>query len=170
MSETAARKVSPALESAYQFLAWLVPTLDQFLRRQKFLLGDRIENTALDVLEGLVEATYTRNRGRILEAVNQASIVRRSREVRSRSQANSMWRPGAVDAARKLKPTIPLIVSTVSASTSKFAAMHRSIILPVSPLSLWKYSWKSFGVLIAEPISSTLTVPKSEVLAGMIPL
>jgi hypothetical protein len=32
-------------------------------------------------------------------------------------------------------------------------AMHRSIILPVSPLSLWKYSWKSFGVLIAEPIS-----------------
>jgi 23S rRNA-intervening sequence protein len=70
MSETASRQISPALERGYQFLAWLVPTLDKFPRRQKFLLGDRIENTALDVLEGLVEATYTRNRGRILEAVN----------------------------------------------------------------------------------------------------
>jgi 23S rRNA-intervening sequence protein len=70
MVENASRQVSPALERTYQFLAWLVPTLDKFPRRQKFLLGDRIESTALDVLEGLVEATYTRNRGRMLEAVN----------------------------------------------------------------------------------------------------
>jgi len=45
MSETASRQVSPALERAYQFLAWLIPTLDKFPRRQKFLLGDRIEST-----------------------------------------------------------------------------------------------------------------------------
>jgi hypothetical protein len=64
------RQVSPALERAYQFLAGLIPTLDKFPRRQKFLLGDRIESTALDMLEGLVEATYTRNRGQLLEAVN----------------------------------------------------------------------------------------------------
>ena len=70
MSEAASRQVSPALEKAYQFLVWLIPTLDKFPRRQKFLLGDRIESTALDVLEGLVEATYTHNRGRLLEAVN----------------------------------------------------------------------------------------------------
>jgi hypothetical protein len=53
MSEAASRQVSPALEKAYQFLAWLIPTLDKFPRRQKFLLGDRIESTALDVLEGI---------------------------------------------------------------------------------------------------------------------
>ena len=70
MVENASRQVSPALERAYQFLAWLIPTLDKFPRRQKFLLGARIESTALDVLEGLVEATYTRNRARMLEAVN----------------------------------------------------------------------------------------------------
>ena len=70
MSESASRQVRPALERAYQFLAWLIPTLDRFPRRQKFVLGDRIESTALDVLEGLVEASYTRNRGRVLEAVN----------------------------------------------------------------------------------------------------
>ena len=54
MPESASRQVSPALERAYQFLAWLIPTLDKFPRRQKFLLGDRIESTALDMLEGLV--------------------------------------------------------------------------------------------------------------------
>jgi hypothetical protein len=69
-SASASRQVSPALERAYQFLAWLIPTLDKFPRRQKFLLGDRIEATALDVLEGLVEATYTRHRGRLLETAN----------------------------------------------------------------------------------------------------
>jgi hypothetical protein len=62
MSEAASRQVSPALEKAYRFLACLVPTLDRFPRRQKLLLGDQIESTALDMLEGLVEATYTRNR------------------------------------------------------------------------------------------------------------
>jgi hypothetical protein len=59
-----------ALERAYQFLARLIPTLGRFPRRQKFVLGDRIESTALDVLEVLVEATYTGNRGRIVEALN----------------------------------------------------------------------------------------------------
>jgi hypothetical protein len=68
MSKTASRQVSQALEKAYQFLAWRVPTVDNFPRRQKFLLGDCIGNTALDVLEGLVEATYTRNRCRILDS------------------------------------------------------------------------------------------------------
>jgi len=62
MSEAASRQVSPALEKAYQFLAWLIPTLDKFPRRQKFLLGDRIESTALDVLEGLVEDLHAQPR------------------------------------------------------------------------------------------------------------
>ena len=57
-----ARETGPALESWYRFLLWLVPTLKRFPRRQKFLLGDRIQSTALDVLESLVEATYTRAR------------------------------------------------------------------------------------------------------------
>jgi hypothetical protein len=71
VADSPSREVSPTLEKAYQFLVWLIPTLDKFPRRQKFLLGNRIESTALDVLDGLVEATYTRNRGRILDAVNR---------------------------------------------------------------------------------------------------
>ena len=33
----------PAVESMYRFVLWLVPTVEKFLRRQKFLLGDRLQ-------------------------------------------------------------------------------------------------------------------------------
>ena len=43
---------------------WLVPTVERFPRSQKFLLGDRIQSTAMDIPEQLVEAAYTRQRRR----------------------------------------------------------------------------------------------------------
>jgi hypothetical protein len=57
-----ARKTGPAVEAHFQFLMWLVPAIEKFPRKQKFLLGDRIQTAALDVLECLIEATYTRDR------------------------------------------------------------------------------------------------------------
>jgi hypothetical protein len=57
-----ARRTGPAVEAHYQLLNWLVPTIGRFPREQRFLLGDRIQSTALDVLESLIEATYTRDR------------------------------------------------------------------------------------------------------------
>jgi len=66
----AARRTGPALEATYRFLLWLVPTVEKFPRSQKFLLGDRIQTTALDVLERLIEATYTKERRRLLAAAN----------------------------------------------------------------------------------------------------
>ncbi len=68
--EPVSRQTAPVLEKTYQFLLWLVPTVDKFPRAQKFLLGDRIQSSALDVLEGLVEAAYTKSRGPILARVN----------------------------------------------------------------------------------------------------
>ena len=65
-----ARRTGPALEAMYRFILWLVPAVDKFPRSQKFLLGDRIQSTAIDVLERLVEATYTRERGTILTEAN----------------------------------------------------------------------------------------------------
>lgn len=41
------RLVAPVLEKMHQFLLWLIPTVDKFPRAQKFLLGDRIQSTAL---------------------------------------------------------------------------------------------------------------------------
>jgi hypothetical protein len=64
------RRTGPALEKTYRFLFWLMPTVEKFPRSYKFVLGDRIQTVAMDVLEGLIEATYTRRRGSILSRVN----------------------------------------------------------------------------------------------------
>jgi hypothetical protein len=66
----AARKTGPALEAMFRFTVWLIPTLDKFPRSQRFLLGDRIQATALDVLERLIEATYSKARERALGEAN----------------------------------------------------------------------------------------------------
>ena len=70
LSRANARQTGPALEAHYQFILWLVPTLERFPRSQKFLLGDRIQSTALDVLESLIEATYIRHRSQHLSQAN----------------------------------------------------------------------------------------------------
>ena len=43
-------------------LLWLIPKIDQFPRKQKFLLGERIERTALDFMGQLQRAKYERKR------------------------------------------------------------------------------------------------------------
>lgn len=65
-----ARATGPALEAFAQFLRWLLPTIEKFPRSQKFTLGDRIEGLALDVLERLIEASYTRDRRPLLADAN----------------------------------------------------------------------------------------------------
>ena len=50
----AARRTGPALEATFRFLLWLIPTVEKFPRSQGFLLGDRIQTSALDVLEHLI--------------------------------------------------------------------------------------------------------------------
>ena len=65
-----ARETGPALHAHYRFILWLVPAVARFPRSQKFLLGDRIQGLALDVLEALIEATYTRQRDRLLARAN----------------------------------------------------------------------------------------------------
>ena len=65
-----ARETGPALDAHYRFILWLVPAVNRFPRNHKFLLGDRIQNTAVDVLEALVEATYNRRRDASLSRAN----------------------------------------------------------------------------------------------------
>lgn len=65
-----ARATGAALETHYRFILWLVPTVERFPRNRKFLLGDRIQSTAMDVLERLIEATYTRRRSGHLAGAN----------------------------------------------------------------------------------------------------
>ena len=37
-----AKQTGIALEKAYRFTLWLIPTVEKFPRTQKFLLGDRL--------------------------------------------------------------------------------------------------------------------------------
>jgi 23S rRNA-intervening sequence protein len=64
------KRTGAAIEAHYRFLVWLVPTIEKFPRSHKFTLGDRIETIALDVLEALIEATYTRERTQHLRRAN----------------------------------------------------------------------------------------------------
>ena len=65
-----AKRTGAALEAHYQFLLWLLPTVEKFPRSHRFTLGDRIEINALNVLEALIEATYTRDRADALRRGN----------------------------------------------------------------------------------------------------
>jgi hypothetical protein len=64
------KRTGAAIEAHYRFLAWLVPTLEKFPKSHKFTIGDRIETIALDILESLIEATYTRERAQHLRRAN----------------------------------------------------------------------------------------------------
>ena len=64
------RRTGPALEAMYQFLLWLLPTVEKYPRAKKFTLGDRIENAALNVLDALITATFTRTRDQSLADAN----------------------------------------------------------------------------------------------------
>jgi hypothetical protein len=65
-----AKRTGAAIEAHYRFLLWLGPTLEKFPRDKRFTLGDRIQNIALDILEELIEATYTRDRVQHLRRAN----------------------------------------------------------------------------------------------------
>ena len=65
-----ARRIGPALDAHYRLILWLVPTLAGFPRSQKFLLGDRIQGIALDILEELIDATYSKDRDGPLSRAN----------------------------------------------------------------------------------------------------
>src|SRR6266446_2015003 len=54
----------------YDVTSWLLLQVNTFPRAYRFVLGDRIANTALDILEGLVEASHRRDKRAILSAVN----------------------------------------------------------------------------------------------------
>jgi hypothetical protein len=65
-----AKHTGAAVESHYQFLMWLALAVEKFPKSHKFTVGDRTYGVALDVLEALIEATYTRDRTQHLRRAN----------------------------------------------------------------------------------------------------
>ena len=59
-----------AITRLYDYLLWMIPKLDKFPRNQKFVLGDRVETTMLDILELLLDAAYSRKKQVALRQAN----------------------------------------------------------------------------------------------------
>ena len=59
-----------AITKLYDLLLWMIPKLDKFPRSQKFVLGDKIENLTIDILELLIEAAYSKNKKTALRSAN----------------------------------------------------------------------------------------------------
>ena len=59
-----------AVPKLYDVILWLLGRVEKFPRSQKFTLGDRVVNVSLNILDLLIEATYTRKRLSLLQKAN----------------------------------------------------------------------------------------------------
>ncbi len=59
-----------ALQACHELLLWLIPQLDKFPRVRRFTLGERLEQTLLEVLELTVEASFSRAKQAPLKRAN----------------------------------------------------------------------------------------------------
>ena len=58
------------LTHVYDFLLWLIPATGRFPKNQRYLLGERLENLLLDVLNLLIAARYSKEKAGLLESCN----------------------------------------------------------------------------------------------------
>lgn len=56
----------------YEFLRWLMQRVAKYPRSYRFTLGDRTINLGLEILERLLEATYTKSK---IEPLSSANLV-----------------------------------------------------------------------------------------------
>jgi hypothetical protein len=60
----------PVIQRTYDLIKWYVPILNRLPRDHKFLLGERIVTGLYDLLEGLIQARYAKEKLAQLEALN----------------------------------------------------------------------------------------------------
>ncbi|MDP2361026.1 MAG: diversity-generating retroelement protein Avd [bacterium] len=63
-------EAAPLLEHWNRFLDWLLDRLERFPRDARFTISQRMANLALDALEAIIEAAYTKDRVPILRRLN----------------------------------------------------------------------------------------------------
>ena len=66
-----AATTAQAVQDCHELLRWFIPQLDKFPRQRRFTLGERIERGLLEVLEGLIDAAYRRDKAAVLTQVNR---------------------------------------------------------------------------------------------------
>jgi hypothetical protein len=58
------------IQKTYDCIQWYVPIVERLPKIHKFTLGDRIINQLYDLLEGLIQAKYAKNKLPQLESLN----------------------------------------------------------------------------------------------------
>ena len=91
-----------AVTKAYDFALWLLPHTAKFSRDHRFTLGNRIEEGALETLELVVEASYTRDKRVLLQQANRRLqrvryLLRLAKDVRQLSLKQYEFAARAVD-------------------------------------------------------------------------
>ena len=70
-------KAPVVLVKWYDDAKWLLERVENFPKRQRFVLGQRLTGQAMDVLDLLVEASYARDKAEILATANRKMEVLR---------------------------------------------------------------------------------------------
>jgi len=70
MAAAMSSKMPLIVTKMYDYLLYLIPQVSKFPRAQRFQIGERLENLSYDVLELLLDATYSRNKAPILYQAN----------------------------------------------------------------------------------------------------
>ncbi len=60
----------PVFAKWMEFLKWLLTVTDKIPKKARFTVTNRINNLAIDVIEDLTEARYSRNKATILRSAN----------------------------------------------------------------------------------------------------
>lgn len=60
----------PIFVKWYEFLMWLFLTTEKFPKKARFTMSERLNNLALDMVEDLIEARYSREKWRQLQRSN----------------------------------------------------------------------------------------------------
>lgn len=77
MQRQKAQPLPKVVEDTHKLLLWMIPHIDKFPRNRRFTLGERLENTLLDILSALTQAAYQREKLPTLDyANNKLAIVR----------------------------------------------------------------------------------------------
>lgn len=88
-------------EKSYTFLLWAVNAVEKAPRSLRYSLGERVIEASLDVVEGVVDAAYTRERTQALRRV-QLRIERLRFLVRAMSDLKAIGFSQYEHAARSL--------------------------------------------------------------------
>ena len=65
------RNEFPVFTRAYDFAGWVLDRTQKFPKSARFTFGQRIDNLALDILEDVVEARYSKNPSTVLQVANR---------------------------------------------------------------------------------------------------